>query len=115
MQLADVPGFSISFESHTYAMFCCPTANLLLGFFAVSLTDDHLATIALASIQVASSGGIVLSWRNYLEEIVTHRHQGVFQAEGGDSRVDETGVYSEYFGQICQRRFQFLSDQTDLP
>jgi hypothetical protein len=93
-----------------HAMVYGPLTQSLLFGKAVNLGDDHVATVAVPSFQIAASRRVVLNRRNHFQKIPAHGHQVVGQTKLGYTGVDIAAVNTQYAAQIIHYRVEVIGD-----
>ena len=80
----------------------------------VALSDEHVAAVASATLEVAPAGGPLLDGGDDLEKLVADREKGVFEAEATHSRIDVADFDAEDRFQVVDHRCQLSGDQANL-
>jgi hypothetical protein len=78
------------------------------------LGNHHITAIAVASIEISTCRGIVLSRCNHLEEIAAHWHQIVLEAEFAYSRINVAAVDAKYCCKVVNHRGELLGYKANL-
>jgi hypothetical protein len=80
----------------------------------VTLSDEHVAAVASATLEVAPAGGPGLDGGDDLEKLAADREKGVFEAETTHSRIDVADFEAEDRFQVVDHWCQLSGDQTNL-
>ena len=108
------PGLALGLVGDPHAGIEGALAHGLLCFPVAALADHHVAAVAVAPVEVAPAGGVLLDGGDYLEEVAPDRHERVLEPEHADAGVDEAGLDAENAAQIVDRGGEFACDQGDL-
>ena len=114
MDLADIPVLPVHFPGDADAVVERSLADRLLVVLGVRLADHHVAAIALATVEVAPRGGVLLDGDNHLQEVPADGQQRIHQAEIADARVDVAAMDAEHLFEIVDGGVEIPGDEADL-
>ncbi|MGC4243512.1 MAG: hypothetical protein QM686_14785 [Herbaspirillum sp.] len=112
VQLEDVVLLAIVGHREAHAQLVAEAG--LAGRVLVALQDDHVAAVALAPVEVAARGGVLLDRGDDLDELVADRHDGVVEAEHVDARIVEGDVDAELGLELVDDAVTVAGDEGDL-
>src|SRR5579862_7201307 len=97
-------------NAHRRGMF----AALELRGMTLALTDDHVAAVTAASLEVTAAGSAVLDGRNHFDEVVADRQQRIFQPEHPNPGIDVTDLESKHSLEVVDDGRELVGDQRNL-